>query len=159
MKLQRFRESHLPELMTWFRDVTALQTWGGPEFRYPFTGESFRADAKIESLPTWSLITGDGALAAFGQCYLRVQRCHFGRLAVSPALRGRGHGSTLIRELARWGSAEFGVNEYSLFVVASNLRAIALYRRLGFSEMPYPEPSPAVATFIYMVATKLAHSA
>lgn len=143
--------------MTWFRNVTDLQTWGGPEFRFPFTEATFREDAKLKSLPTWALIGDDGAFAAFGQCYLRVGRCHFGRLSVSPTLRGRGYGTTFIRELARWGTAEFGVDSLSLFVVASNPRAIALYRRLGFSEMPYPEPSSATETFIYMVATKLAH--
>jgi ribosomal protein S18 acetylase RimI-like enzyme len=156
VKLERFKESHLPELMTWFPDETALKTWGGPEFRFPFTEAIFREDAKLTSLPTWALVKDGGQFAAFGQCYLRVGRCHFGRLAVSPALRGRGHGTTLIYELARWGTAEFGVDSMSLFVIASNPRAIALYCRLGFSEMPYPEPAPAIDSFIYMVATKLA---
>lgn len=155
MKLERFQESHLPELMTWFPDEVALQTWGGPEFRFPFTEASFREDAKLAGLPTWMLVRDDGTLAAFGQCYLRVGRCHFGRLAVSPGLRGSGYGTTLIRELARWGMAEFGVDSMSLFVIASNPRAIQLYRRLGFSEMPYREPSPATDCFIYMVASRL----
>lgn len=155
MKLARFDGSHLTELMTWFTDITSLQTWGGPQFRFPFTEASFREDLNLQSLPTWALVQDDGALAAFGQCYLRAGRCHFGRLAVSPRLRGRGHGTTLIRGLARWGTAEFGVESMSLFVIASNLRAIALYRRLGFSEAPYPEPSPATDCFIYMVAPRL----
>jgi ribosomal protein S18 acetylase RimI-like enzyme len=156
VKLERFHESHLPELMTWFPDETALSTWGGPEFRFPFTESTFREDAKLKSLPTWALVQDRGQFAAFGQCYLRVGRCHFGRLAVSPMLRGHGYGTKLIRELARWGTAEFGVDSLSLFVVSTNPRAIALYRRLGFSEMPYPEPAPATDSFIYMVATKLA---
>lgn len=155
MKLQRFDEIHLPELMTWFRSLGELQTWGGPEFRFPFTEMTFREDSKVRSLPTWALVEEDGKLAAFGQCYLRVGRCHFGRLAVSPSRRGRGYGTTLIRELARRGTAEFGVESMSLFVVATNPRAITLYRRLGFSEAPYPEPSPATDCFIYMVAPKL----
>ena len=154
MKLLPFDESHLPELMTWFPDETALQTWGGPEFRFPFTETTFREDAKLKSLPTWALFQDRGLFAAFGQCYLRVGRCHFCRLAVAPSLRGRGYGTTLIRELARWGTVEFGVDSMSLFVIASNPRAIALYRRLGFSEMLCPEPSPATDSFIYMVATK-----
>lgn len=141
--------------MTWFADITSLRTWGGPEFRFPFTDASFREDATLMSLPTWSLVRDEGTLAAFGQCYLRAGRCHFGRLAVSPGLRGRGYGTTLIGELARWGTAEFGTTSMSLFVIASNPRAIALYRRLGFSETPYPEPSPATDSFIYMTAPKL----
>jgi len=155
MRFQRFDETHLPELMTWFPDKTTLQTWGGPEFRFPFTAASFREDAKLRSLPTWALVEKDGTLAAFGQCYLRVGRCHVGRLAVSPGLRGSGYGTTLIRELNKWGTAEFGVDSRSLFVMSSNRRAIELYRRLGYSEMSYPEPSPATDDFIYMVATPL----
>jgi ribosomal protein S18 acetylase RimI-like enzyme len=154
MKFQPFNQAHLPELMSWFRTADELRTWGDPPFRFPFTDATFREDANFASLPTWSLVE-DGRLAAFGQCYLRVGRCHFGRVAVSPKFRSRGHGTMLIREMASWGSAEFSVGEYSLFVIASNLRAIALYRRLGFSEMPYPEPSPELETFIYMVATRL----
>ena len=144
--------------MTWFPDESALKTWGGTEFRFPFTEASFREDANLESRPTWLLMGDDGAFAAFGQCYLRVGRCHFSRLAVSPTLRGCGNGTKLIRELARWGKGEFGVDSLSLFAVASNPRAIKLYRRLGFAEMPYPEPSPATDTYIYMVATTLAQS-
>lgn len=155
MRFQRFDETHLPELMKWFPDETTLQTWGGPEFRFPFTEASFREDAKIRSLPTWALVEDDGTLAAFGQCYLRVGRCHVGRLAVSPSMRGSGHGTTLIRELNKWGTAEFGVDSRSLFVISSNRRAIELYRRLGYSEVPYPDPSPATDGFIYMVATPL----
>lgn len=157
MKLKRFAEFHLPELMTWFPDETALKTWGGPDFRFPFTEATFREDAKLTSLPTWKLMGDNGAFAAFGQCYVRVGRCHFGRLAVSPALRGRGHGTTLIRELARWGTAEFATDALSLFVSPANVRARELYRRLGFSEFPYPDASFPLHNFIYMVATRLTH--
>jgi hypothetical protein len=118
MKFQPFDDSQLPELMSWFRNADELRTWGGPPFRFPFTDTTFREDAKLSSLPTWSLVE-DGQLAAFGQCYLRVGRCHFGRVAVSPKVRSRGHGTTLIREMAIWGSKEFSANEYSLFVIAS----------------------------------------
>ncbi len=157
MKLERFDDSRLPELMTWFPDKTALQTWGGPEFRFPFTEATFREDAKLASLPTWALIEDGGAFAAFGQCYIRVGRCHFGRLAVSPTLRGRGFGTALIRDLARWGTAEFATDSLSLFVSADNVRARDLYRRLGFFELPYPDPSFPTHDFIYMVATRLTH--
>jgi len=151
--LQRFDETHLPELMTWFPDRTGLLTWGGVEFRHPFTADSFRDDAKVQSLPTWALVE-DGVLVGFGQCYQRAGRCHFGRLAVSPAKRGRGFGSQLIRELARWGSREFGTGSYSLFVTPANRDARRLYERMGFVEMPYPEPSPATDSYIYMVAAE-----
>jgi ribosomal protein S18 acetylase RimI-like enzyme len=152
---QRFDESHLPELMSWFADESTLRTWGGSEFRFPFTPAMFRDDAKVRSLPTWSLVD-HGVLVGFGQCYLRVGRCHFGRLAISPSRRGGGLGSRLIRELAYWGRKEFGSDAFSLFVMPENRDARRLYDRMGFEERPYPEPSPATEDYIYMVANTLA---
>jgi predicted GNAT superfamily acetyltransferase len=152
LSLQPFSESQLAELMTWFPDRTSCQTWGGPGFRHPFTAETFRDDARLDSLPSWAMITPDGTLAAFGQYYPRLGRCHLSRLAVAPALRGHGIGTSLVRELCRQGGAELGVGSYSLFVLPGNEPAERLYRRLGFSAVPYPEPEPQFEACTYMVA-------
>ncbi|MDH5254918.1 MAG: GNAT family N-acetyltransferase, partial [Gammaproteobacteria bacterium] len=107
---------------------------------------------RLDSLPCWTMITPDGTLAAFGQYYRRLDRCHLSRLAVAPALRGQGIGTRLVRELRRLGGAELGVASYSLFVLPGNEPAVRLYRRLGFSAVPYPEPEPQFAACTYMVA-------
>lgn len=152
---RRFDPAQLPELMTWFPDAQTCHTWGG-EFRFPFTAESFREDSKIDEIASWSLVDDQVPLAAFGQCYIRLERCHFGRLAVSPKMRGRGLGTRLIRELTTWGLAEFGDRELSLFVNVSNEAAHRLYLRLGFREVPYPgERTPFMANSRYMVAAAL----
>jgi ribosomal protein S18 acetylase RimI-like enzyme len=150
---ERFDPARLPELMTWFPDAGQLRTWGGPEFRHPFTPETFRADSLIDSIASWSLIGDDGALAAFGQCYLRIGRCHFGRVGVSPQRRGAGLGTRLFREMAAWGRAEFGERQLSLFVLKGNEAAHRLYLRLGFRVVPYPEPFMPDAH--YMIADRL----
>ena len=155
MNLRRFDPARLPELMTWFPDAEQCRIWGG-DFRFPFTLESFREDSRIDEIASWSLVGDDGALSAFGQCYVRLERCHFGRLAVSPKMRGGGLGTRLIRELTAWGLAEFGDRELSLFVNLNNERAQHLYLRLGFHEVLYPgELSPFMANSRYMVATEL----
>jgi ribosomal protein S18 acetylase RimI-like enzyme len=155
---RRFEPARLPELMTWFPDAEQCRTWGG-DFRFPFTPESFREDSRIDEIASWSLVDDDAALAAFGQCYVRLERCHFGRLAVSPSMRGSGLGTQLIRELTAWGLGEFGDRELSLFVKQSNERAHLLYLRLGFREVPYPgERSPFMANSRYMIATGLRQS-
>lgn len=145
--------------MRWFPDRVSCHTWGGVEFRFPFTESTFREDAKLGNLPSWALVGDDGALAGFGQVYLRVGRCHLGRLAIAPGSRGHGLGATLVCELCRRGRAALGVSTYSLFVVPENERALRLYRRLGFSPVPYPEPMPALAKYIYMVTSQLAPAA
>jgi RimJ/RimL family protein N-acetyltransferase len=54
-------------------------------------------------------------------------------VALLPEARGRGIGEALMREGIAW-AREVGVRKLKLGVFASNERAIALYRRLGFSE-------------------------
>lgn len=155
MTLDRFDPVRLPELMAWFGDAPQLRTWGGDEFRFPCTAASFRADSKVDEIDSFALVAGDRALAAFGQCYLRIGRCHFGRLAVAPGRRGEGLGSRLMRELAGWGAQAFGRRELSLFVNTDNTAAYRLYDRLGFREAAYPEPTPHMANSIYMIADRL----
>lgn len=151
VKFGRFDPAQLPELMSWFPDAHELRIWGGPEFRHPFTPVSFREDSKVDEIDSFALVGDDDTLAAFGQCYLRIKRCHFGRLGVSPARRGQGLGSRLIRELTDWGLGEFGRRELSLFVRHDNVAAHRLYRRLGFRETPYPDPAFTAETH-YMIA-------
>jgi ribosomal protein S18 acetylase RimI-like enzyme len=141
VNFRRFEPGRLPDLMTWFHDAHALRTWGGPEFRFPFTAASFREDSKIDSIDSFALTAEDATLAAFGQCYLRIGRCHFGRVGVAPHWRGHGFGTKLLAEMAAWGQARFGPRELSLFVKHDNEAAHRLYRRLGFRETPYPDPS------------------
>ena len=151
-QLQAFDEAWLPELMRWFGDAQACRVWGGPGFRFPFTRDTFRADARLDSLATFALTADAATLLGFGQYYLRAGRCHLGRLAVAPERRGRGLGSTLVRELCRAGSADLGVDTYSLFVLPGNERAMRLYERLGFAPARYPEPDPMFDDCVYMVA-------
>ena len=139
-------------LMAWCPDARSCQVWGGPQFRHPFTAETFVADTRCRDLPSFVLQDEAGTVVAFGQYYLRAGRCHFGRLVVSPAMRGRGLGTQLIRGLAREGVSRLGVEECSLFVVPDNLDAMRLYERLGFVVAEYPEDDPDVRPFTYMVA-------
>lgn len=137
--------------MTWFPDKASCNEWGGPEFRFPFTRETFLQDTNVESVPSWVLVDRGGGIAGFGQYYLRLGRCHLARVAVAPRLRGQGIGSILINELCRKGTSELGAATFSLFVLPGNRRARRLYQRLGFAETPYPEPATVFEGCVYMV--------
>jgi ribosomal protein S18 acetylase RimI-like enzyme len=150
-----FDDRQLPQLMSWFVDAADCRTWGGPDFRFPFTESSFREDSRIERQPSWALVDSDLALAAFGQFYLRIGRCHLAHLAVAPSMRSRGLGTRLIEELCRTGGGELGVDSFSLLVLSSNEAALRLYRRLGFGPAQYPGPSHPLEDMVYMVASKL----
>ena len=133
---------HLLEIMSWFPSRESCQIWGGPEFRFPFTAESFHADCHLE-LPSQVLLDARGVLCGFGQYYQRAGRCHLARLAIAPALRGRGLGARLIELLSDEGRAALGVEHCSLFVSIANTTALALYERLGFARAAYPgDPIP-----------------
>ena len=107
--------------------------------------------ASVDSLGSFP---DDGTLAAFGQCYLRIERCHFGRVAVAPARRGEGLGTRLLREMADWGLSRFGPRELSLFVLKANDEARRLYERLGFRAVPYPDPA-LLPDAHYMIADRM----
>lgn len=152
-----FDDSRLPELMRWFPDAGSCALWGGPQFRWPCTLVSFRADARIGELPSRMLVDeADHSMVAFGQFYRRLGRCHLGRLAVRPEVRGRGAGSRLIGELCAEGATALSVTEFSLFVLVRNVRAERLYRSLGFVDAPYPEALPSSEPIRYMVAAGMA---
>jgi ribosomal protein S18 acetylase RimI-like enzyme len=127
--------------------------WGGPEFRFPFTAETFLADSKLTRLPSYALIRESGELCGFGQFYLRAERCHLSRLAIAPAYRGRGLGTQFIEMLLREGKKTLRVNQSSLFVHITNTSAIALYERLGFTRSSYPEPGFEIPNAYYMISS------
>ncbi len=144
---------HVLEMMTWFPDERSCTTWGGPEFRFPFTEASFREDSRCEELPSFALLGVDGALLGFGLYYDRAGRCHLARLVISPQHRRRGLGAVIVRELSRRGCRELGLSICSLFVLADNAPACRLYRRLGFEPAPFPEETPPWEGCLYMIVS------
>lgn len=150
MQLAKASECHIAELATWFTDKTALTDWAGPNFRYPFTPHTFFADLRLAKLPSYALLNSESTMVAFGQYYLRLGRCHLGRLVVNPDYRGRGIVKTLIDQLCEKGAAQLATKEISLFVLAHNFNAITAYTNCGFRAEKYPEPLP-LKNCIYMV--------
>ena len=135
-------DTDIDTLMTWFTGPADVDTWGGPDFRYPYTRDSFLADIHWHEMASFGLADPDACLVAFGQIYERRQRIHLARLVVAPAHRGRGIGTRLGRLLMEAGKHLFPHDEYSLFVYRHNVPAYACYRALGFSVSEYPRDMP-----------------
>jgi len=55
-------------------------------------------------------------------------------IVVYPAHTNRGVGTALMATLMAWADAHPGLERIELFVRATNVRAIALYRKFGFAE-------------------------
>lgn len=74
-------DSDFDEVMSWFPDANSVNVWGGPNFRYPFTGVTFRDDCRVGVMSSYVLRNNDGKLAAFGQSYVRDGRVFAIRLS------------------------------------------------------------------------------
>ena len=132
-------DADIDEVMTWFPDAASVDIWGGPEFRFPFTRESFVEDCRTDSMQTYALRDPDRRLAAFGQSYDRHGRGHLARLIANPDMRRRGAGSRLIEAIIASLEARYAFDEYSLFVYRHNIPAYECYLSLGFAVTDYPE--------------------
>lgn len=150
MRLIQPSDPNFIELMSWFSTEEELSVWSGPDFRYPFDLSSFKSDLKLDSIKSFSLISTEGNLLAFGQYYMRLGRCHLGRLVVNPNLRGQGIASHLIQKLSVLGKSDLNTDSCSLFVLGHNKSAIQAYTKLGFSMADYPDELPMDNCF-YMV--------
>lgn len=66
----------------------------------------------------------------------RERQAHRGSFGISIAApwRGRGIGHALIGALLEWATAHATIEKVSLAVIEGNVRAMALYRSLGFVE-------------------------
>lgn len=150
MRLVKATSQHLEQMMPWFPNEYRCKQWSGPAFRYPFDKQSFIKDCKFDSLESYALLDKASHLIGFGQYYLRLGRCHFGRLAINPAHRRRGHAMVLITKLAEIGIASLATEECSLFVLTENVAAVQLYTRLGFASTIYPANDIHLESFFYM---------
>ena len=136
--LETTTDRDIDELMTWFPDADAVDIWGGPKFRYPFTRQSFVEDSGMERMTSYSLRRTDGRMVAFGQRYVRDDRAHLARLIANPAMRRQGYGRQLIEKIIAAVQQDGQYTEVSLFVYRQNEPAYRCYRRLGFQVQPYP---------------------
>ena len=140
--LDRASPTDLASLRAWLDTAAAVRNWGGPNFRYPYTNETFEADCHWPAMDSFCLRDPEGRLAAFGQVYDRDGRINFARLIAKPSLRGRGVGRRLVGLLMVAGARLFPLDEYSLYVYRDNESALSCYRAMGFEIADYPAKAP-----------------
>lgn len=145
------RSTDIDALMPWFTDEVGATSWGGPQFRYPFTRESFHEDCHWHDMDTFVLRDATGLLVGFGQLYERSNRIHLARIGVCPERRGCGIGRELVRALLDEGRRIFELPEYSLFVRKDNPVASKLYSGMGFIRSEFPPGAPMQDICYYMI--------
>jgi ribosomal protein S18 acetylase RimI-like enzyme len=153
MSLTVAAAADLRAMMAWFPDAGSTRSWGGPMFRFPFTYDSFIADAHWPEMASWCLHDGP-AFLAFGQYYERFGRINLARLAVHPERRGCGIGKRLLAALMRQAASTIDFPEFSLFVYRENDPAIRCYTAMGFRIAEFPPDAPLQQETYYMVCGK-----
>jgi len=150
MQLVKPDENQLVTMMKWFSNEQEVKSWAGPKFRYPYNQQSFREDLNHNFTSSWSLISQQKILLAFGQYYLRLGKCHLGRLVVNPEFRGQGFISYLMEGICELGMNELAVESCSLVVLEQNESAKIAYEKFGFLVEDYPGSNP-LERCLYMV--------
>lgn len=110
--------------------------------------EDYEAYNRITGLPTVVIACENGIAVACG-CFKQfdAQRIELKRMFVTPEFRGRGIASAMVVELERWGT-ELGYETVILETGKGQPEAIALYRKLGYGDIPhfgeFPEESRSI---------------
>ncbi|MGG7666755.1 GNAT family N-acetyltransferase [Dyadobacter sp. BHUBP1] len=115
---------------------------------YNTNKEDYEEYNRITGLPTVILAYENEAAIACG-CIKQfdTHRIELKRMFVKPGFRGKGIASMMVHELERWGK-ELGYGSIILETGKGQPDAIALYRRLGYTNIPhfgeFPEESRSV---------------
>lgn len=149
-RLEDADDAVVDTLIEWLPDQRSVNIWGGPEFRYPYTRESFLEDCHWGEMESLALRDAEGRLAGFGQVYERHGRINLARLIAHPERRGQGIGKRLVDRLMRHGAALLPCDEFSLYVYRDNLPAYHCYKALGFDIDEYPQEDPLADVCYYM---------
>jgi ribosomal-protein-alanine N-acetyltransferase len=114
-------------------DIDAIAGLESASFTNPWSRESLLWELRNSDVTRlYVLREDDGAVVAFCLCWLIFDELHINTVAVAPALRGKGLATQLLREVIADAKPD-GARKATLEVRASNLAALALYQRLGFT--------------------------
>lgn len=115
---------------------------------YNTNKEDYEEYNRITGLPTVVLAYENNVAIACG-CFKQfdTHRTELKRMFVKPEFRGKGIASVMVDELEKWGK-ELGYETMILETGKGQPDAIALYRKLGYTDIPhfgeFPEESRSV---------------
>jgi ribosomal protein S18 acetylase RimI-like enzyme len=107
-----------------------------------------RAERGAGSATTATFVaSADGALVGKTSCFVETEitacvSAHVVSVYVTPAWRGTGVADALFDAAVGWARDEARADRIRLFVLQSNHRAAAFYRRFGFVATGVTEPYP-----------------
>lgn len=112
-------------------DVDAVLKVENEAFTTPWSRAAFEAETSDNELAYYLVVDVGGGIVGYAGMWLIIDEAHVTNIALAAAYRGAGLGEQLVRalmELAR----ERGAVSMTLEVRVSNVKAQALYTKLGF---------------------------
>jgi ribosomal-protein-alanine N-acetyltransferase len=122
IKIEPMTEGDLPEIMEIEID----------SFPTPWSENSFLYELKYKDVASLMVARHDRQLLGYVCYWIIFKEIHIMNLAVHKAFRRQGIGETLIRTVLK-EARDKGGERATLEVRASNLPAISLYQKLGFT--------------------------
>ncbi len=139
LEINQFQKKYLPDFVTlnrqWIEEYFTLEPADLKQLEDPI-GSILEPGGEILFLIEGNLVRGTVALVPHGEDCFEVAK-----MAVDPAVRGRGFGDILMKAAIDW-ARERGVQRLMLLSNTSLVPAISLYKKHGFRVVhlgPHPD--------------------
>ena len=113
-------------------DAEAIYTIETDSFSTPWSLESVIRELEEQKERIYFLVEEDGQAVAYAGAWMVYDEGQITNIAVRPESRREGYGAIVTRKLIK-ELFNRGMTEIFLEVRVSNIAALALYRRLGFT--------------------------
>ena len=117
-------------------DVDPIHQIEEQSFAIPWTRDAFVKEVTENLCARYVVLREDGAAVAYAGTWLVMDEGHITNIAVRKDRRGLGYGERVTRALIQL-AADTGISWMTLEVRRGNAAAIALYKKLGFTEVGF----------------------
>lgn len=144
IQLNFFKQSDFQQLINWINSPEFLLQWGGPDFSYPLSEEqlsNYLQDANKNSSTTliYSVLHEESEKIighiSLGKIDRNNKSARVGKVLVGyQAVRGKGIGQLMMKEILKVAFDELNLHRVSLGVFDFNTSAITCYEKAGFKK-------------------------
>lgn len=146
IKLQLFNERDFDQLIAEIPDARFLLQWAGPKYAYPLDSAQLsdtlaKARGEKPSFKLFKAIRSDNS-EIIGHIQLmdidyNTGSCILGRVLIFQKYRGNGFGKAMVKEAVKIAFENLHFSEITLGVFDFNMRAIRIYKSIGFTEFQF----------------------
>lgn len=142
IKLEKFKTSDVPTLISWIPDKEFLLQWGGPAYTFPLSSEQLQDEINMMSSEPAKALMFTVRIADTNEMVGHIQllgidlvnrSARIGKVLVgNKNLRNKGIGMEMIKGILEIGFETLKLHRVDLGVFDFNKSAIACYEKSGF---------------------------